>query len=537
MKRLALAIVATFMLATCMLALPAQAAERPEPDVQDILFLGPTRPVLVRLRITIDGRPFRESFQARFDEAFAAEDRDADGRLDLEQATNVVGEMAVGPGEAPTSELKAALREGVIAKAALAEYVERTLPPFVLRPRSVIGQSGALALFPLLDANRDGRLSAAELAAAERRLVERDFDDNGTITRFELILDPKAIAAAADPNAGESNLDPNETPVLVIAASTAPDEVARRLLSRYDRDGDGRLAIERAPVEIRLPPAVLGQWDDDADALLSQSELAAAVEWTPDLELSFAMGEAPVHGQRTRRAAPAREGFRARRKLLGGYELDLAEAHIDFDRNNRDPAQDRVELRDYDRDNNQYVDLTEARAAQIAEGAFQAMDIDGDGKVFKGELTSFMARQNEAGGARLHLIVRDLGRDLFDRLDLDADGVLSPRDMREAPKLLEVDDANADRQLGPDEVPWQLEFELARGVDRQTAGEVRRAVVRPTTEAEATGPLWFRKMDRNNDGDLSIQEFVGPRAAFDRLDTDGDELVSRGEAEAAEQPR
>jgi Ca2+-binding EF-hand superfamily protein len=165
------------------------------------------------------------------------------------------------------------------------------------------------------------------------------------------------------------------------------------------------------------------------------------------------------------------------------------------------------------------------------------MDIDGDGKVFKGELTSFMARQNEAGGARLHLIVRDLGRDLFDRLDLDADGVLSPRDLREAPKLLEVDDANADRQLGPDEVPWQLEFELARGVDRQTAGEVRRAVVRPTTEAEATGPLWFRKMDRNNDGDLSIQEFVGPRAAFDRLDTDGDELVSRGEAEAAEQPR
>jgi len=40
-------------------------------------------------------------------------------------------------------------------------------------------------------------------------------------------------------------------------------------------------------------------------------------------------------------------------------------------------------------------------------------------------------------------------------------------------------------------------------------------------------------MDRNRDGDLSPREFLGPRTAFDRLDTDGDGLVDAREAERA----
>ncbi len=70
-----------------------------------------------------------------------------------------------------------------------------------------------------MDTDRDQRLSAAELAAAEAQLSQRDFDDNGVITPGELILDPKAIAAAADPDAGEGELDPDDSPVLVIDAA------------------------------------------------------------------------------------------------------------------------------------------------------------------------------------------------------------------------------------------------------------------------------------------------------------------------------
>jgi Ca2+-binding EF-hand superfamily protein len=46
------------------------------------------------------------------------------------------------------------------------------------------------------------------------------------------------------------------------------------------------------------------------------------------------------------------------------------------------------------------------------------------------------------------------------------------------------------------------------------------------------GPMWFRKMDRNGDGDVSRSEFIGTREAFDRIDTDHDGLISLEEAEA-----
>ena len=42
--------------------------------------------------------------------------------------------------------------------------------------------------------------------------------------------------------------------------------------------------------------------------------------------------------------------------------------------------------------------------------------------------------------------------------------------------------------------------------------------------------IWFHKMDKNQDGDVSLREFLGSRADFQRLDTDGDGLISWEEA-------
>jgi hypothetical protein len=47
--------------------------------------------------------------------------------------------------------------------------------------------------------------------------------------------------------------------------------------------------------------------------------------------------------------------------------------------------------------------------------------------------------------------------------------------------------------------------------------------------------MWFRKMDRNADGDVSFREFLGAREEFDRIDADGDELISVEEAERYDQ--
>jgi hypothetical protein len=47
------------------------------------------------------------------------------------------------------------------------------------------------------------------------------------------------------------------------------------------------------------------------------------------------------------------------------------------------------------------------------------------------------------------------------------------------------------------------------------------------------GPVWYQRMDRNKDGDISWREFLGPRPKFDSIDADHDGLISRDEAEAA----
>jgi hypothetical protein len=48
------------------------------------------------------------------------------------------------------------------------------------------------------------------------------------------------------------------------------------------------------------------------------------------------------------------------------------------------------------------------------------------------------------------------------------------------------------------------------------------------------GPEWFRRMDRNQDGDVSPREFLGTSTQFTTLDSDQDGLMSAAEADAAE---
>ena len=59
-------------------------------------------------------------------------------------------------------------------------------------------------------------------------------------------------------------------------------------------------------------------------------------------------------------------------------------------------------------------------------------------------------------------------------------------------------------------------------------------VPRLVVQARApVGPIWFQRMDRNLDGDLTWKEFLGPRHVFEELDLDHDGLISPEEAEKA----
>ncbi len=510
------------------------------PDVQDLIVLGPTRPLVLRLHITLDGRPFREVGQERFDELCDAQDRD--GRLSVEQADLVARGMNGGVRGTPRSvagdaSLRAQVAEDqTVDRTVLAAHIHKILPPFSLYGRSMITRSAGLALFPLLDTNQDYQLSAAELAAAERQLKQRDFNDDGVITAFELILDPAAIADAADPTGGGYGAL-QEEPVMLLGPGVAPDDVARRLLQRYDRDDDGTISLAASERELNLPESIAGMLDRDGDGHLDRDELAAFTDRDPDVELGVALGQVSARERRgNRQRIQLEPGWRARQKLLSGYDLKLGDVEIDLTINNRNPQQaDLYRFTVTDRDRNEYVDLSEAQASEISAEAFAAMDVDGDQKVYEGEFNSFLADQSAAASVRLQLHVFDCGQDLFSLLDVDANGVLSPRELRTAASILLVEDKNGDGSLNGNEIPQRLLLELVRGADpppdeaRLKAGHVAMSA----SEALSNGPLWFRKMDRNNDGDLTPQEFIGSLATFEKLDSNGDGLIDVDEAAAA----
>lgn len=503
------------------------------PDGQDLLILAPTRPLLVRLRIAVDGRPFRDVWQRRFAELFAKHDADADGRLALGEALQLAGALGGDVAGDPVAAAAldglrqaAATAGGTIQREALRDELARRLPPLVVRPSALAAPRAGPALFPLLDADGDGRLARGELSQAERRLAVRDFDDNLAVSQQELVLDLKPIDAAGQATAS------------AVLAVDDPARAVKALLARYDRDRDGKLTIGPGG-EALLGAGVAALCDADADGALNAAELPGLVDREPDLELPLDLGRA--RSSVARRPTGSGDAVRARRKLDGGYQINSGDALVSVHRNNRDPAQADSAggpmLGGFDADGNGYLDEKEIRAAPRLGGTMAQIDADGDGKVYAAELREFVERQNRAAAVRLVLTVADHGQDLFKLADEDGDGVLSHREQKQLPRLVETDDRDGDGQLGGGEIPLQLTLELARGSggDDGAMAMGRAARSRATAgRADTSGPGWFRKMDRNGDGDLSPVEFLGPAEVFARLDADRDGLVSADEAKAGE---
>src|SRR5262249_51357840 len=97
-------------------------------------------------------------------------------------------------------------------------------------------------------------------------------------------------------------------------------------------------------------------------------------------------------------------------------------------------------------------------------------------------------------------------------------------------------DLDGDGCISPGELVRQFQVQVERGSQTGLRGFVALpAGFNPTPPIRPAGypagtPLWFKKMDRHVDGDVSFREFLGTREEFNRIDTDGDGLISPEEA-------
>ncbi|HUY91463.1 MAG TPA: hypothetical protein VMV10_22175 [Pirellulales bacterium] len=539
-------------------------------DSQDLLFLGPMRPVLIRLHVKVNRQPFRQLWRRNIEKLFDEADANRDGAIDLAEP-KPAAEGRPAPKAAEIEVLaknaavylgqeaevaKNALRQlaaehdGRFSEQALVEYFSRVAPPLAIAASNGplryagAGMAPAPALFPLLDVDGDQQLTAEELSAAEARLANRDFNEDEVLSPRELTVAPDASLAAATPAANEAkSILPGAAPLYLIGPDMTPEWIVAAIIERYDHDRDGSLAAAASGREIAFPEAQTAQFDRDGDGRLTADELLAFARGGPGVELTAMIGKGLYVSPSQRKKlvqihASAGKGVEAKLSRNGAFKLTLSDASLDLYLSQSDPAQtadNGPTLQNFDADNNGYLDAAELAGNAELAAAFAAIDADGDGKIFGAEFNAYAQRQARAASSRLLLEVADGGQQLLNVLDSAADNVLSVRELRGAAAALDKADSNGDGRLAGSEIPQRLAIELSRNTPAgaQAAG-VRPIADDPERREAAAGPAWFRKLDRNRDGDLSRREFVGPVEVFERLDADGDGLVSAAEAEQAQ---
>jgi Ca2+-binding EF-hand superfamily protein len=571
---------------------PAAAAqERPDADVQDVVFFAEGRPVLMRFHVRINGKPFKDVWEAFIDKFFKYLDVDGDGVLSAAEAARVPPVQTLfntrffgGGGGPPSLAELDADKDGKVSRAELADYYRRSgASPFQLKGGGTANPwdstvrlflaDGTLAggggrpsadalnnrLFELLDTNKDGKLSRAELEAGVKKLAKLDADDDEMLTPQELMGKPSPrsdadgvgqvvfLAGAMADGGGTAN-----GPFHVVASSRPDVGLARQLLRRYGSQGKGPAAKKLTAKMLGMDKKAFARLDVDGDGELDAEELGRFAARPADLEFIVrlgkrAAGEPPV-ALVERSGMPLAKAVRTPRGGaplldLGNTRLELggpagSDSSVVFDIRQQYIAQ----FKAADKDNNGYLDRNEARQSPFFNNTFALMDRDGDGKLYLKEVLAYLDAMKDLSAAATASIVSlsasDQGKGLFDLLDHDGDGRLSARELRGLPKLIEMLDRNGDGMLGKDEIPRRYRAEFNRGpANGGGGGRLFRAVAissvypgpRPLPQRTA-GPLWFRKMDRNRDGDVSRREFLGTDEEFKKIDTDGDGLISLEEA-------
>ena len=518
-------------------ALPAAAAP-PKPaaiagqasDRRDVVLLLDQGPLHLRLNLALGGVSLAEARRAYTLRLIASLDANKDGKLSRDEAQKspLFRTKSRPSANAFLESLKI---QSALTPRDVAQKIEDKIGQLVGFRDDVASSKNDLEVFKLLDTDKSGVLETSELIGAEALILQKDEDDDDCISFQEFFPpppppDPMAVAVGL---AEEPEIQLATVSRLVVDAQKAG---FAGKLRKYDKNRD--LAL--SPQELSWPAERVKRLDADGNGKLDAEELTSLKDHVPDVELTVDL------------LAPGLEGGQIRMESTAGKRLDdggrpdyakigFSAAVMTFSHRNLDPVQASIadamrKFNTLDADANGYLDKDETmESVRFERGLFDMLDADGDGKIFGDEMKAYVTAFSEPTGSTCKLHLYDTGYGFFMALDGNADGRVSRRERQQAAASLAALDRDGKLGIAEKEPVRHFHLEFSRSSYKLfSASEQLSADTPAFQQRKPTGPIWFQRMDKNNDGDLVWNEFLGHIETFHQLDTDGNGLLDPQEA-------
>jgi Ca2+-binding EF-hand superfamily protein len=516
-------------------ALHAEQPNEAPGETRDVILMLDQGPLHLRIHVAIGGQSLPVAREDYVDRLIEAVDGNGDGKLTRDE-TSHSPLLRMKQRVAATAFLKSLGSVQTVSRRDIMRTVERVGGETIVYREDTASSDNDSELFNFLDQDRSGVLDRRELVEAAKRVLKKDSDRDEIVSFEELLPEPEPEPQLAN---GVLQIEPPPRPTASISTllrDTRETLLARRLVKKYDRDRDRRLA----PNELHWPAKRFRFLDTSRDRLLDEQELAFIHQTSVDLELAIDL--APVDA-----AMPAIQVLHVDGKRIettdrpdfakiefNGAVVTFAHRHIDPIDESLENAM--IEFNSMDGDANGYLEKAETeQRIRFARGLFESIDSDGDGKIFGEEMEEYVRVRGEPAATSCRVNIYDTGHGFFMALDSNGDGRIGVRERRESARSLALLDRDGEPGVSMREPVRHFHVEFVRGSYRMFGSMNESTTDTPAFQQRSeVGPIWFRRMDRNGDGDLVWSEFLGPRDAFHRLDEDHDGLIDPVEAVAAE---